>query len=80
MRAMLAARKNGIGSSQNLIFGKYRFSLAKELLELSVTQCAARFGVSNNYWLECEKNKRRVDASMLQKIEEDIRDQFFCPL
>lgn len=78
MRAILLARKDGVRSSQNLIFGTYRFGIAKELLELSVNQCAKKYGVSMNYWLECEKNKRRVDHVMLHQIEEEIRDQFAC--
>jgi DNA-binding XRE family transcriptional regulator len=78
LRNLLARRISNVPHSQNLIFGRYRFSLAKELLEMRSDECAEEFGVTHNYWLECEKNRRLVDPLLLKRIEEKVRDQFEC--
>jgi DNA-binding XRE family transcriptional regulator len=78
IRNQLVRRTESLPDSQNLVFRRYRFSLAKELLDLTLAECAAQFGVSINYWTECEKNRRRIDPLLLSRIEETIREQLVC--
>ncbi|MEA2886894.1 MAG: hypothetical protein QOD11_1254 [Bradyrhizobium sp.] len=78
LRDLLVQRINNVPSSQNLIFGRYRFSLAKELLGAALEECAKQFGVTPNYWMECEKNRRVIDPSLLARIEKTIREQLVC--
>lgn len=78
IRQILDSRRTGIPRAQNLIFGLYRLSIAKELLQMSPADCARLFSMSPQRWSEYERNKRVIEPSVMRAIEEKIRDQFRC--
>lgn len=62
----------------NLLFGRYRLRLARELLELDVSSISRRYDVSPHTWRKYEDGARRLPNEMKLAIEEDIRSEVSC--
>lgn len=63
------------GVGKNLIFGSYPLRVARELLEISLDEMAAKFGYTANSWKRIEANARPLSPELLRNIEKEVRDK-----
>lgn len=63
-------------SGKNLIFGHYPLRVAREILQLTVDEMAARFGYTGNSWRRIEANARPLSADTIRAIERQVRERF----
>lgn len=60
-------------SGNNLVFGCYSIRLARQLLELDVTEMAGEFGYTKSAWLKIEANARVLSRDKIAEIESRVR-------
>jgi transcriptional regulator with XRE-family HTH domain len=67
---------SGGTAGNNLLFRTYPMRVAREILNLSVSQIAKRYGYTAESWKKIEANARPIDLAKIKLIENDVRDQF----
>jgi hypothetical protein len=62
----------------NLLFGRYRLRLAREIMGMGIMEISHRYGVSPHTWRKYEDGARRLPNDKKKEIEEDVRSEVSC--
>ncbi len=63
---------------QNLLFGRFKLSLAREAFSERVEAIAPRYGVSPRTWRSYEVGARRMPLELRSRVEADVKRQMMC--
>ena len=58
---------------RNLCFGRTPIRLAREMLDMTQSEAAAKYDLSLNMWKKIENHERKLNPKIIQQFENEIR-------